>query len=175
MNYPIGETTKTPDATLYAWETAGIFDFDLMLTFLGGQQLTTPKEFRLHMEVGGLITPIYCTNDFQIFPVTKEDQERGYEGINSIDEKKRFKTSSIEERFRKLGLDLPDWEILFDSRLDNGPFIDVGIITELATVLDIISLNQYDILAVRGTAIEETPLYASRRIAESLGITIEQV
>jgi len=151
-------------ATLYIWGQG--FD-TLYLTFiLGGKEVPRDDEIVGHRPGN----PMYCTSDFRIYPVSKEQDEETRRTKAGLEEwNPHFKTINLEERMKKYRLEVPDYEVVFCPRgmLNTDP-VNIEKVVGAAVHLEI--YNQLKVLAVPGTSIEENQLYASKKIAEALGM-----
>ncbi|MFA6022468.1 MAG: hypothetical protein WC781_00085 [Candidatus Pacearchaeota archaeon] len=168
--------TECSNATLYVWEKAQPFNFDYLTFILGG--VRPPKDDELAGHIFG--NPIYCTDDFRIYPLTKQqdkETERRCQGLSErmCEELKmyypHFKTFNLAKRLEKYDLSLPDHEITFLTRgVFNTNNINLEKIKGVAAHLFV--YNRLDVLAVPGSSIEENQLIASDDIAKKLGIEI---
>jgi len=111
-------TERPETATLYVWEKdSSKFSMDRLIFLFGGQK--PPRDDELSNHRFGI--PMYCTQDFRIYPVSKEQDKKtrinnglsAWEKYDLSDWDIYFKTIQIETRFEKYGLTLPDHEISF--------------------------------------------------------------
>ena len=162
-------------ATIYVWERELPFKMDYLLFPLGGPLAPTMEEIRGHRGFG--VRPIHCTEDFRIYPISLNDHmENRNKRDNPIDRLAAslrhypiFSTPLVQERFSKYHLQLPDHEVIFCPRALEADGINAMKIAGAAAYLDLVG---FEVLAVPGTQIEEDQLYASRDIAEKLGMQI---
>jgi len=144
--------TISTTATIYGWDFEGKpFDVDYLVGILGGRKSATEKEIlkqsalRTHSETMPLF---HYTDDLVIY-------QRGIVSGSS------YSTPRLAERMGEVGLELPEHELIFANRTPNDiTGIDLVKIAGIGCHL-IQGMRAKDVLAVRGTDIENGVLYAS--------------
>jgi|SRR3989344_4994672 len=157
---------KPQIATLYIWEKDQPFNKDYLFFILGGLHPQSDQELRRHRPGW----PMFCTQDFRIYPITKaQDTEmRTNHGGNT--NYPHFSTIMLEERLSDYRLEVPDHEVIFIPRL---ALITDGVKTEkVQAVAAQLAVCGLEVLAVPGTSIEKDQLFASKDIANKLGIAM---
>lgn len=159
-------------ATVYVWGGHhSNFDMDYVLWALKGREAPTEEELTIMM-LGKDYTkpfhPVYYTKEFII-------HQRGKSSVKSRfpkGDQALFSTVLLEERLEKLGLSLPEHELTFIPRKSKGyEGVDLAKVGGLAFHL-MESLNARNVLAVNGTDIENSVLYASPEIEEKVSSSI---
>jgi hypothetical protein len=176
----MGEITTAQSATLYVWEKETPFDVGNVLFVLGGQQPPTEKELRARNVYG---SPMYCTPSMRFYHATRQRHEQETKEAQHCPETRTFKriigahrgfsTAILTERLIKLGLALPDHELIFLPRgVGTHDNLDLAKIAGAAAYVEMVT--RAEVLAVPGTSIEQDQLYASNRIAQRLGMAVVQ-
>jgi hypothetical protein len=154
-------------ATVYIWEKGQPFNIDELLLVLGGRVAPSEREMLLHR----MGNPMYCTPDYRIYPVTKEQDRLAPEvyspQTNASRQLPHFRTYNLEKRLSEYGLELPDHELCFIPREDQY-HINPNKVRGAAAYL--ILYSNLDLLCVPGTSIEENQYLASESITKRLGM-----
>ncbi|MBS3079064.1 hypothetical protein J4218_03010 [Candidatus Pacearchaeota archaeon] len=168
-------------ATIYVWENGASIDISNMLSVLGGRLAPTMRELEIKMLIQPCV-PLHITRDFKIYQVTGQMNEKNQRLKTTLSNSLAyiadhrspgFSTVLLEERLAKLGLVLPDHELRFLPRTEQGAMPNYEKVSQVAAYLELRGQPSLEVLAVPGTNIEDEQLYASREIARKLGMPLE--
>ena len=152
--------TNTKTATIYVWENQSNFNTDYLLWVLGGRKLsydeTKSPEILKMFNRDSPKPRTYLTKEYVINQYGKH--------CKKTQKGNQYSTPMLEQRMKKLSLEMPEHELRISPRTTNRyQTINLTKIAAIAHHL-IETMNAKHTLAVKGTDIENTVLYASKEI-----------